>query len=68
LESFVVTESISGISDLSPAMSGGTGSAKDTRGNKRFRNEDDHDIVTISDEARRRPASKETELDIFEEG
>ncbi|MDD2336797.1 MAG: hypothetical protein PHD01_09510 [Geobacteraceae bacterium] len=63
-----MTDSISRISDLSSATSGGTGSAKDKRGYKRFRHEDDHDTVTISDEARRRAASKGTEWDVSEEG
>jgi hypothetical protein len=62
-----VTDSISRISDLSSATSGGTGSAKDERGYKRFRNEDDHDTVTISDEARRRAASKDDEGEMFDE-
>jgi hypothetical protein len=63
-----VTDSITRISDLSSATSGGTGSAKDKRGHKRFRHEDDHDTVTISDEARRRAASNDAEWNISEEG
>jgi len=62
-----VTDSISRISDLSSATSGGTGSAKDKRGYKRFCHEDDHETVTISDEARRRAALKDDEWEMFEE-
>ncbi|RQW88794.1 MAG: hypothetical protein EHM79_04805 [Geobacter sp.] len=63
-----MTDSISRVSDLSSAASGGTAYAKDKRGNKRFRHEDDHDTVTISDEARRRAATKEDDWEMSEEG
>lgn len=63
-----MTDSISRISEPSSATSGGTGSAKDKRGSRRFRHEDDHDTVTISDEARRRAAAREDERDMSEEG
>jgi len=66
-EGFTVTDSITRISDLPSATSGGTGSAKDKRGDKRFRHEDDHDTVSISDEARRRAATKEDEWEMSEE-
>lgn len=62
-----MTDSISRISDLPSATSGGTGSAKDKRGAKRFRHETDHDTVTISAEARRRFSSDVAEWDIDDE-
>jgi len=62
-----MTDSISRISELPSATSGGTGSAKDKRGTKRFRHVTDHDTVTISTEARRRCSSNDEEWDIGEE-
>jgi hypothetical protein len=62
-----VTDSISRISDVSSATHGGTASAKDKRGLKRSRHDDDHDTVTISAEARRRSASADDEWDASEE-
>ncbi len=62
-----MTDSISRISDLSSATSGGTGSAKDKQGHKRFHHDDDHDTVTISAEARRRAAANEDEWELSED-
>lgn len=62
-----MTDSITKIADLSSATSGGTGSAKDKRGSKRWRHENEHDTVTISAEARRRFSSDDDEWDNDEE-
>ncbi|MHC1698300.1 MAG: hypothetical protein AB9919_09645 [Geobacteraceae bacterium] len=62
-----MTDSISRISDLPSATSGGTGSAKDMRVTRRFRHETDHDTVTISAEARRRFSTNDADWDSSEE-
>lgn len=63
-----MTESISRIADLASATSDGTGSAKDKRGTRRFRQANDHDTVTISAEARRRSSmNDDDEWDSSEE-
>jgi len=64
---FSVTDSISRIATVSSATHDGAGSAKDKRGCKRYRHDDDHDTVTISAEARRRAASAEDEWDVSDE-
>ena len=63
MEDFTVTDSITRISDLSSLTSDGTGSAREKRRARRFRQESDHDTVTISDEARRRFSSEDDEWD-----
>lgn len=63
-----MTDSISRISDVSSATQGGTGSAKER---KRFKNAhcaDDHDTVTISEEARRRCSTEADEWEVSDEG
>jgi hypothetical protein len=68
LEGYTVTDSISRISNLSSATSGGAGSAKDKRSARRVCHEDENDTVTISAEARRRSAAKNDEWESDEKG
>lgn len=62
-----MTDSITRISDLSSATSGGTGSAKEKRRTRYYRHGTDHDTVTISDEARRRFSTEEDEWEVADE-
>lgn len=62
-----MTDSISRIADISSATQGGTGSAKERKRFKGAHCTEDHDTVTISEEARRRSSKEEDEWEVSDE-